>query len=188
MKKILTICCLICLLTSCATAAIIGGASVGGSLLFDKRGIATITHDRHITQTAQNLINADPKLKGRSHIAVATYDGTTLIVGEAQTNAVKQRAAHLVSLVPGIKTMYNEITIAGATSELQQTNDSWLTSKVKSALLSKAGFTSLQLKIITENNVVFLLGKATKSQAQKAADTARRVPGVTKVVKVFDYS
>jgi hypothetical protein len=44
-----------------------------------------------------------------------------------------------------------------------------------------------QFKVLTENGTVFLMGVVSRSQAQIAVDIARRVSGVQKVVKVFEY-
>ena len=80
---------------------------------------------------------------------------------QAQTPELKDRAYQIVSSVPGISRVYNEIAIAGATSHLQHTNDVWLTSKVKTALIAHAGLKSNEFKVVTENNVVYCAGVAT---------------------------
>ena len=187
MKKYLLIIILACNLSGCLTTALVSSAAIGGAILYDKRSMSTMMDDSHITQTADNLIYEDKYLKGRTHIRVATFNGITLLVGQAQTPELKQRAAQLISLVPGIKRLYNEINISGATSALQRTNDSWLSTKVRTSLLTESGFRSAQISILTENSVVYLMGEVSHTMGNKAADIARRVAGVTKVVKVFQY-
>ena len=185
MKRMLLLFLFFIPLTGCMTTALITTAAVGGTVLYDKRGFKTILRDRHITQTAQNLIDATPSLEGRSHISIATFNGTTLLVGQAQSEALKQEAGQLISHVPDIKKLFNEITVAGATSSLQHTNDTWLTTKVRTSLLTKQDLSSSQIKVVTENSVVYLMGDVSQNQASLAVNTTRRVPGVTKVVKVF---
>ena len=70
---------------------------------------------------------------------------------------------------------------------IERSNDSWLTSKVKSALLAQKGVPSDAIKVITENGIVYLMGIVSQDQGELAANTARRVDGVREVVKVFQY-
>ena len=83
--------------------------------------------------------------------------------------------------------VYNQIIISGVTTDLGRTDDAWITSKVKSAMLDQDGLRSSQIKVITSNGVVYLMGWVTHSQADLATNVARRVEGVQKVVKVFQY-
>lgn len=176
------------ILTACAPTAVVVGSVATTSVIYDKRTTKTVFSDRKITQTATNLIASDPELKGRSNIDIATFNHVVLLVGQAQTPELKDRAYQIVSSVPGISRVYNEIAIAGATSHLQHTNDVWLTSKVKTALIAHAGLKSNEFKVVTENNVVYLMGLTGHEEGEKITSIARRVGGVTKVVTVFQYT
>ena len=41
-------------------------------------------------------------------------------------------------------------------------------------------------KVVTENGVVYMMGRVTSREAQRATDIARSISGVTKVVRVLD--
>lgn len=190
MKKILSLCFILTsllTLSSCVTTAVVAGTAATTAVIYDKRPISTMIDDRHITQTATNLIHADTQLHGRSNISVATFNNITLLIGQAQTPELRDHAQKVVENVPGIKRIYNEITIAGATSALQRTNDTWLTSKVKSTMLTKSGLRSNQFKIVTENSIVYIMGLTTHQQGDLASNTARHIGGVTKVVTAYEY-
>ncbi len=173
--------------TACVPTAIVVGAASTSAAVYDKRDIKTVLNDRKTTQTAVNLIAIDPELKGKSNIKVATFNHVLLLVGQAQTPELKKRAYDIVSSVKGISRVYNEITIAGATSKIQHTNDTWLTTKVRAALLAKAGLKSNQFKVVTENSVVYLMGLTGHEKGEEITAVARHVAGVTKVVTVFQY-
>ncbi|MBV54105.1 MAG: phospholipid-binding protein [Coxiellaceae bacterium] len=175
------------MITACVPTAVVVGAATTSSVVYDKRDIKTVLNDRKTTQTAVNLIKADSELKGRSNIHIATFNHVLLLVGQAQTPELKTRAYQIVSSVKGISRIYNEITVSGATSSLQHTNDTWLTTKVKTALIAKAGLKSNQFKVVTENNVVYLMGLTGHEQGDEITNIARHVEGVTKVVTVFQY-
>ena len=46
---------------------------------------------------------------------------------------------------------------------------------------------SNQVKVTVENGVVYLMGILNESEGNKAANVARNVVGVKKVIKVFEY-
>ena len=188
MKKLLAILCLILPLTGCIPAALVVGATAGGAIVYDKRSVSQIMLDRDISQTAQNVLNSDPMLKNRAHIGVATFNRVVLMVGEAETDALKQRAYQDVARVKKIRRIYNQVRIGKPAGFGRKTDDTWITTKVKTAMLTKRGLHSTQIKVVTEDGIVYLMGLVSHQQGALATATARRVAGVKKVVKVFEYS
>lgn len=186
MKKFALLILLASLLPGCIVPVVVGAATAGGAVIYDKRDFKTMGEDQQAYQNAQQLISYNKDFKN-SHVVVAVFYNTALLVGQTPTPALRQEAYDIVSKVPNIKRIYNEITIAGPTSMVQRSNDSWITTKVRTALLAKPGLSSNNIKILTENSVVYLMGKTGRSEAELAADAARRVTGVQKVVKVFIY-
>ena len=177
-------------LSGCVTAAVVAGLGAGamsGSMAYDHRSVGHQVSDRSISNKAHDTLIYDSELYGKSHISVAVYNGTLLLVGEAQTPELKKRAEQIIASHKGIKKIYNEITISGSESTIAKLDDTWITSKVKTMMLRRKGLETSQIKVVTENGTVFLMGMVNKNQAGLAADTARRVGGVHKVVEVFDY-
>lgn len=175
-------------LSGCIPAALVVGATAGGAVVYDKRDVATIRSDQHAANTAQYWIDTDPQLKGRSHIGVSVFNEVGLLVGQAQTPELRDRAYELMQKAQGTRRIYNAITIAAPLSEMHRASDSWVTSKVKTILLAKPGLQSNDIKVVTEDGVVYLLGSIAKDQADIATDAVRHVDGVTRVVKVFEYT
>jgi osmotically-inducible protein OsmY len=83
--------------------------------------------------------------------------------------------------------IHNQIRIGNLTSITTQTNDVWLTSKVKSALFSSDEVDGNTIKVITENAEVFLMGLVTKKEADTAINITRNISGVNRVFKAFEY-
>lgn len=186
-KKALILLALLMPLSGCIPIALVVGATAGGAVLYNQRSLKTQLQDRDAAQRAQDYINEDPELKNRSHISVAVYNHVALMVGQAQTPTLRDRAYQLVQREKNISRIYNEVQIAGATSLLQRSNDGWITTKVKTAMVAERGLKSSDIKIVTENGVVYLMGLVSQQQAKLATNVARRVAGVRKVVKVFQY-
>ena len=88
--------------------------------------------------------------------------------------------------VPHVRRVYNEIQVGNNISFWQKSKDSGITTLVKSVLLATKGLRSSQIKVLTEDSVVYLMGIVTPLQSKLAADSASTVSGVNKVVKVFE--
>lgn len=187
LKKIALMVLLTMSLTACVPVAFVAGASAGGAIVYDKRDMKTMMQDRNLSNAILARINADPQLKKQTHVSVATFNRIVLLAGQAPNEQLKQQVYAVASSVPNIKRLYNEITIEPPTSTIVQTNDTWLTTKVKSAMLAQKGLRSTQIKVVTENGVVYLMGITSHKQADLAATSASRVNGVRKVVKIFEY-
>lgn len=175
------------LLQGCAPVIVAAGASAGGVIIYDERSLDTMYHDAEIAQQAQYNIKSDSDLKERSHINIASFNRTVLIVGQVTEPELRAKAYKLVSEVPGIARIHNEITVENLSSAKTRSNDTWITTKVKSALLAEKGLRSAQIKVLTENKTVYLLGLVTQKHADVATNVARSVIGVNKVVRAFEY-
>lgn len=184
------LCLLGLVLSGCVAAAVVGGTAAGAAastLVYDKRPMKTIASDEKLSHAIQEGLDADPALSQNAHISVAVYRGWVLLVGQASTLAYKQEALDIVKTAPGISQLFDEITIEPPIDRMARTNDAWLTTKIKTKLLTEKGLKSGQFKIVTENNIVYLMGLATKAQTQLAVGIIRNTAGVEKVVKIMRY-
>ncbi len=100
---------------------------------------------------------------------------------------MKDEAQRAIEGVDGIRKIHNQIRIGSNIGMSTQTHDSWLTSKVKTQLLTTESISSNNIKVVTENGEVFLMGLVSDSEANLAVDVARNVSGVERVIKVFEY-
>lgn len=187
MKKIVTIFLVILFLPGCMPAVFVAGAAAGGAVIYDHRSTKNMVEDRNITFRTQNRLDHDAELRQKAHISVATFNHVALLLGQAPNAELRNRAESIVKANTKIKILYNEITIGKPISNVTRANDAWITTKVKTVLLTTPGLSSTNLKIITENGVVYLMGLTTRTQAKIAADKTRTVAGVRKVVKLFEY-
>ena len=123
----------------------------------------------------------------KANISVTSFNGIILLTGQVSSADLISIATAQVEPMRNVRKLYNELTVAGKTSLLSRTNDSWLTTKVKSAFSTAESSDATRIKVVTENSVVYLMGLLTRAEAEAAADIARNIQGVQKVVKVFEY-
>ncbi|WP_267257133.1 BON domain-containing protein [Coxiella endosymbiont of Ornithodoros maritimus] len=190
MKKLVALLLLAFPLMGCVPAVLLAGAAgatLGGAVVYDQRSYKTMNQDHNAHAVIQAEIDRDPRLKGQSHISVSVFNNIALLVGQAKTVTLRDRAYQITAKAPYVRRIYNEITIAIPASAIQRANDSWITTKVRTAMLGKPGLGSSNLKVVTENKTVYLMGIVSPRQATMAAEVARRISGVQKVVKVFEY-
>jgi osmotically-inducible protein OsmY len=171
------------MLAGCFGAAAVG---VGASalLITDRRNSETYISDESMEVRAANRINE--KYGDKVHVNVTSYNRMVLLTGEVPTAEIKADVEKIVSGVPNVKSISNELAIAGPSSFGGRSNDSYITSKVKARFVDASKFSPNHVKVVTEAGVVFLLGLVTQAEASAAVEIARTTGGVQKVVRVFE--
>lgn len=153
----------------------------------DERTTGSFLDDEIIeTKALVNIDKADPDL-AKAHIVVISYNGIVLVAGQVSTEEQRQLAAQTVAKIQNVRRVHNELTLSGLTSILARSNDTWITTKVKSKFLATSSLEGIRIKVATENGVVYLMGLVTKPEADRAANIARKTAGVQKVVRIFEY-
>ncbi len=154
---------------------------------YGKRSFGTYWDDQMAESRGKKLIrDAHPDLE-EAHITVTSFNGVALLTGQVPSEEARQLAESTLVKLRHVKTVHNELQIAGPTSMVARTNDTWLTTKVKTALFTDEGTQSGRIKIVTEDGVVYLMGLLTRNEGDVAVERARTVYGVQKIVKVFEY-
>lgn len=139
------------------------------------------------TYVGANLLKADPGYE-TANISVISFNGIVLLVGQVRSETLRNEATVLANQVRNVKRVHNELTVSGPISLPARTNDSWLKTKIKSAMLTNKGINPLEVKVVVENGIVYLMGLVGKPQADLAVTIARQTYGVQKIVKVFEYT
>lgn len=185
-KKIILITATITLLQGCVAAAVIGVAG-GVSAANDNRSIGSQIDDQTIEISAYTKLAENKGIDKNSHIQVTSINGTVLVVGEIPNKLLKDQAIKIINGVAGVKRIFDQLRIANVTSLATRSHDTWLTSKVKTALFASDAVEGNNIKVVTENSEVFLMGLVTKQEAEQAVEIARNVSGVKRVFKAFEF-
>jgi osmotically-inducible protein OsmY len=176
------------LLNGCA-ALVIGGAAAGtAAVIHDRRDYTDVIKDQEIEISASRALGKDPLVTG-SRISVTSYNRKVLLTGQAQSPEVAARATELVSGIPKVELVIDELVIGPNVSLTQISQDTWITSQAKLALakVKSPDFDPTRVKVVTEDSVVFLMGIVSPEEGDAAAEQVRFVPGVKRVVKLFEY-
>ncbi|OBW96178.1 division/outer membrane stress-associated lipid-binding lipoprotein [Gallibacterium anatis] len=177
----------VALLQGCVAAAVVGGGALATKVAMDPRTTGTQIDDQTLELRVADALRKDKQLNEQAHISTVVYNGRALLVGEVPSADLKEVAVNLARGVKDIADVYDEIQIGEKVSFMQASKDTWITTEVKSKLFVNGNVKASDVKVVTENGVVYLIGRVTQSQAAAAVDVARQVNGVRKVVKVFTY-
>lgn len=171
-------------LTACAPL-IVGGAAVGGALMvIDRRTSGAQLEDQAIELKGMN--RAREVLGDRGHVNVTSYNRLVLLTGEVDNEADKANVEQTISKIENVRSIVNELAVMGASSLTSRSNDAILTGKVKATFVDSGDLDATAVKVLTERGTVYLMGRVTEREANRAAELARRVSGVSKVVRVFE--
>lgn len=176
------------LLQGCITTAVVTTAAVAGKVATDPRSAGTQVDDEILEEKVAQNLNNDAQLKTETRINIVVYNGKVLLIGQAPNYTAAETAKNIAAGVEGVKEVVNEIRTGEVIRASQVAIDSWITTTIKSKLLLNGEVKTTEVKVITENGEVFLIGKLSHTQADAATKVARNVRGVSKVVKVITYA
>jgi osmotically-inducible protein OsmY len=173
------------LLSGCAPL-VVGGAVAGGAMVaVDRRQPDIMATDERVEIQASNRIG--DLFKDKGHVNVTSYNRQVLLTGEAPTEALKQEAERAAASTQEVRSVTNELTVGAPSSLGQRSNDTYLTSVVKSRFVTAQKFNPVHVKVVTEAGTVYLMGMVTRKEADDATQLARTTSGVKRVVRVFEY-
>lgn len=168
-------------LTGCAPV-VVGGAAVGGYKMgTDERTTNQMAEDANLSTAVKNRL-ADDSLGTAYRIDVDVVEGHVTLSGVVKSTEEANRAVRLAKTVQGVKGVRNNLQV-GDRSFSDAMSDSWVSSKVKSALVAEPGVRSLNIDVDVYLGVVTLTGLVnSQTERTKALAVARRIEGVKRVV------
>lgn len=170
---------------SACVPLVVGGAAVGGALVAtDRRTSGAQLEDEGIELRAIGRINEN--LGSRVHVNVTSYNRQVLLSGEVPSAQDKQLVEQIVSRVDNVRSVVNELAVLGASSLTQRSSDALITGKVKAAMVDSKDLFANAFKVVTERGVVYLMGRVTQREANRATEVARSTGGVQKVVRLLE--
>ncbi|HDJ1440547.1 TPA: divisome-associated lipoprotein YraP [Serratia rubidaea] len=175
------------MLQGCVPAVVVGSAAVATKTATDPRTIGTQVDDGTLEARVENAMSKDQQLKKDARVVATAYQGKVLLTGQSPNPDLSARAKQIAMGVEGATEVYNEIRQGTPVSLSTASADTWITTKVRSQILTSDTVKSSNVKVTTENGEVFLLGLVTEQEGQSAAQIASQVSGVKHVTTAFTY-
>jgi osmotically-inducible protein OsmY len=159
---------------------------MGGFVAIDRRTAGIQLEDESIElRTAQGLRQ---NLGAAAHINVTSYNRMVLLTGEVASAADRELAERLAKSQENVNSVVNDLVIEPAISITQRSKDIIISGQLKALFVDAKDLQANAFKVVTERGVVYLMGRVTDREAQRATEVARggNISGIVKVVRVFE--
>ena len=171
-------------LAGCAPL-LVGGAAVGTALMVSDRRSSGVQIDDEAIEL-RSAARLRESFGAGVHANVTSYGRQVLLTGEVPNEATRQRAEQVVRSVENVRSVVNELGVMAPTSLSQRSGDVLITGKVRASLVDASDLQANAFKVVTERGVVYLMGRVTPREADRASAIARQIGGVHKVVRIFE--
>lgn len=173
---------IVALLSSCMNAAV-----TGAQLVYDRHDIYKDVGNFVVKVKADSVLAKARQHRRDIKLAVASFNHDLLLVGQVPTEEDKERIGHALLTVPGHRRVFNQLEIKPPIGLTQKLKDTWITTKIKAAIIANSDIDPEDFKVVTEDDIVYLLGDVKKEESEKVVHIARHTAGVRYVVRMFRY-
>lgn len=174
---------LVAALSACAPL-VLGGAVGSAIVVADRRTSGAQLEDQGIELRSANRLR--DQLGERGNVSVTSYNRLALLTGEVPTEADKAAVEKTVAGVDNVRSVVNELAVLGAASLSQRSSDALVTGRVKAAMVDAKDLSANAFKVVTSRGTVYLMGRVTQREADRATEITRNTSGVQRVVRVLE--
>ncbi len=169
-----------------ACAPVMVGGMVGGAMVAsDRRTSGIQLEDEGIEMRSASAMREN--FGSNVHTNITSYNRQVLVTGEVPSARERLQIEQLIGRVENVRSVVNELAVGGPSSVGERSNDVLITARVKAAMVDSEDVFASIYKVVTERGTVYLMGRVTQREANRATDIARGVSGVKRVVRVFEY-
>jgi osmotically-inducible protein OsmY len=172
-------------LAGCVPVVVVGAAAGGAMVATDRRTTGTQVDDESIELKVAH--QAGDQYGDRIHLNVTSYNGVVLLTGEVPDQGAWASIGGMAKSTEKVRAVNNELVVAPNADLSSRSNDTYITSKVKSRMIEANRFPPNAVKVVTERGVVYLMGIVSMEEGNAAGETAATTSGVVRVVKFFQY-
>jgi osmotically-inducible protein OsmY len=171
-------------LAGCTTLAKVGvGPSVADP---GTRTTSSRINDFTLAQSVRvDIYKMVPAAKD-ARIEVISFYQSILIVGEVPNADLKAQIGSVAKRYTDVKVVHNELSIGVNRTLSERLNDDLLERKANFSLLSADGLRSSQATVTAVNGTLYLMGKLTQRETDRAIVRLQALDGVTRIVKIMD--
>jgi osmotically-inducible protein OsmY len=165
--------------------------STSGCSNSPKRSTGTVLNDQKLERQVKKKIRTNPGFGENDHIKVEVHLGVVLLAGETVSAESRALASKLAEEPRLTERVVNDLKIGDGVGFGGKLDNSWLTSKVNSILITDnplPGNDAARIKVVSSQNTVYLMGMVTREEGDAVAEVVRNIHGVDRVVIIFDYS
>jgi len=169
--------------TGCTTNYLTNSTEGTYGVPMTERTIPQRLLDRSIEHTVKiNVYGLKEDLQQTSRMGIDSFNSEVLLTGEVPTQAIKEEVEKVVSSMPDVRRVYNELDVSASKGYSSTVHDGYITSKLMAKVASSDGVKASQVKAVTNAGVVYIMGRVTPTQQSHLIDIANSTVGVTELV------
>lgn len=170
-------------MTGCTTNYLTNSTEGTYGVPVTERTIPQRLLDRSIEHTAKiNVYGLQENLQQNSRMSIDSFNSEVLLTGEVPTDALKTQVEKVIASMPDVRAVYNELNVGVARGYSSTVQDGYITSKLVAKAAANDGVKASQIKAVSNNGVVYLMGRLTPTQQSHLIDIANDTVGVTELV------
>jgi osmotically-inducible protein OsmY len=170
-------------LSACAPL-VLGGAAMGAVMAYDRRTSGAQVDDEAIELRGASALRQ--AVGERGHVNITSYNRQVLLTGEVPNEQLKQAAEQAVAKVDAVRGVVNDLAVMPNTTLGQRSNDTLITGKVRASFVDASDLQTSAFRVVTERGNVYLMGRVSAREADRATAIARQISGVQRVVRIFE--
>ncbi|WP_201560801.1 BON domain-containing protein [Psychrobacter sp. NC44] len=169
--------------TGCTTNYLTNSTEGTYGVPMTERTIPQRLLDRSIEHTVKiNVYGLKEDLQQTSRMGIDSFNSEVLLTGEVPTEAIKLEVEKVVSSMPDVRHVYNELNVSASKGYSSTVHDGYITSKLLAKVAASDGVKASQIKAVTNDGVVYIMGRMTPTQQSHLIDIANSTVGVTELV------
>ena len=169
--------------TGCTTNYLTNSTEGTYGVPMTERTIPQRLLDRSIEHTVKiNVYGLKEDLQQTSRMGIDSFNSEVLLTGEVPTEAIKVEVEKVVSSMPDVRHVYNELNVSASKGYSSTVHDGYITSKLLAKVAASDGVKASQIKAVTNDGVVYIMGRMTPTQQSHLIDIANSTVGVTELV------
>ena len=172
-------------LAGCLPVLVAGAAGGAVMVATDRRSAGAQVDDESIELKLITHVGND--YAERVHVNITSYNGVVLLTGEVPDQGTWASIGGIAKNTEKVRVVNNELIVAPLADFSSRSNDTYITSMVKSRMIEANRFPPNAVKVVTERGIVYLMGIVSMEEGNAAGETAATTSGVVRVVKFFQY-
>jgi osmotically-inducible protein OsmY len=165
----------------------IGAAITGANMAYDHRKVQHGVENQYVQLAVANALKNDINIQQPNRVVATSVKYEVLLIGQVPDEASKIAAGEDAQNTSGVKKVLNYLEVGPVISDSTQISDSWITTKIRTQIVTGNSISPKGVKVITENGVVYLMGALPREEANAVIDLARKTDGVKKVVTLLYF-
>jgi osmotically-inducible protein OsmY len=162
----------------------VGGAAIGTLVAVDRRTSGAQLEDEGIELRGASRVR--DTVGSRARVNITSYNRQVLLTGEVLNDRDKQAIGDAISKLENVRAVVNELAVMNSPTLVQRSSDLLVTGKVKASLVDAKDLFAGAFKVVTERGTVYLMGRVSQREADRATQITRSISGVQKVVRIFE--